>query len=67
MKKEIGKEISNERCIRRMALYRVGKNADVQPCIIKRIEAGSGAYSIDSLVKICKVLDLEVRVMDKRR
>ncbi len=66
MKKEIGKEIFNERRLRNLSTYRVGKIADIQPVIVKRIEAGHGAYSIDSLVKVCDVLELEVRIMDKR-
>lgn len=65
MKKEIGKKIKETREEKGLSQYMVGEKAGMHQNIVRNIEAGETAYSIDSLVKTCDVLGLELQVVDK--
>ena len=65
MKKEIGKKIKEVREAKGLSQYAVGKKAGIQQCIVRNIEDGVTAYSIDSLIKTCDVLGLKLEVVAK--
>ena len=65
MKKEIGKRIREARERQNLTLYMVGEKIGSHQNIVRNIEAGETAYSIDSLVKTCYVLGLELQVVAK--
>ena len=65
MKKEIGKKIKEVREAKGLSQYMTGEKAGIQQCIIRNIENGVTAYSIDSLIKTCDVLGLELQVVAK--
>lgn len=64
-KKEIGEEIKKKREYHSVSMYRMGRLTDMQPCIVNSIEIGEKAYSIDSLIKTCKALGLELVIKEK--
>lgn len=63
MKKEIGKKIREEREAQGLSLYSVGKKTGSMQQLIRNIENGETAYSIDTLIKTCEVLDLKLVVL----
>lgn len=65
MKKEIGKKIREAREKQNLTLYMVGEKTGSHQNIVRNIEAGETAYSIDSLIKTCDVLGLELQVVDR--
>lgn len=65
MKKEIGKKIREVREKQNLTLYMVGEKIGSHQNIVRNIEAGETAYSIDSLIKTCDVLGLKLEVVAK--
>lgn len=61
-KKEIGTILSSVRRAKRLSHYMVGKNSGLRPSIVRTIEEGEKACTIDSLIKVCEVLDMELAV-----
>lgn len=62
---EIGKKIKDVRESMGLSIYKVGKRAGINPSIVKSIELANSAYTIDSLIKVCDVLGLELVVTKK--
>lgn len=62
MKKEIGKKIKEVREAKGLSQYAVGEKAGIQQCIIRNIENGVTAYSIDSFYKVCDALDINFEI-----
>lgn len=65
MKKEIGKKIKEAREKQNLTLYMVGEKTGSHQNIVRNIEAGETAYSIDSLIKTCDVLGLKLEIVAK--
>lgn len=65
MKKEIGKKIKETREEQGLSQYMLASKAQLHQVIVRNIEECETAYSIDSLVKTCDVLGLELQVVDK--
>lgn len=64
-KKEIGEEIKKKREYHFLSMYKVGRLTDMQPVIVSSIEIGEKSYSIDSLIKTCNALGLELVIKEK--
>ncbi len=61
-KKDIGQLITNTIDGKKVSRYAIITATKVQRRVIKGIESGENAYAIDSLLKICDFLGLEVKL-----
>ena len=60
MKKKIGKKIKETREEQGLSQYMLASKAGLHQVIVRNIEAGETAYSIDSLLRVCETLGVEV-------
>lgn len=63
MKKKIGRKIKEKREEQGLSQYMLASKAGLHQVIVRNIEAGETAYSIDSLMCVCNALDLRVLLL----
>lgn len=63
MKKEIGRKLKETREVQGLSQYMLASKAGLHQVIVRNIEAGETAYSIDSLMCVCNALDLCVLLL----
>ena len=60
IKERIGLELAKQIKSKSLTYYRIEKETGMRQPAVQRIEQGSTAYTIDSLIKLCLVLGIEV-------
>lgn len=64
-KQEIGRIITERRNKLGLKLFDLAKLSGVSSTVIKSIESGNSAYTLDTLEKLTKVFGLEIKIEEK--
>lgn len=59
---QIGNAVKKARVALKFSFYKVGKLTSTNPGQIVNLERGDSSYTIDLLIKVCKVLNISVNV-----